>query len=31
MDPHLYHLMICSGLGEDVVESQIIDALASGG
>jgi hypothetical protein len=31
MDPHLYHLMICSGLGEDVVESQIIEALASGG
>jgi len=31
MDPHLYHLMICSRLGEDVVESQIIDALASGG
>ena len=31
MDPHLYDLMICSGLGEDVVESQIIDALASGG
>ncbi len=31
MDPHLYHLMICSGLGEDVVESQITEALASGG
>ena len=31
IDPHLYHLMICSGLGEDVVESQIIEALASGG
>jgi hypothetical protein len=30
-DPHLYHLMICSKLGEDVVESQIIEALASGG
>ncbi len=31
MDPHLYHLMICSGLGEDLVESTIIKALASGG
>ena len=31
MDPHLYHLMICSGLGEDVVESQITEALTSGG
>jgi hypothetical protein len=31
MDPHLYHLMICSRLGEDVVESEIIEALASGG
>ena len=31
MDPHLYHLMICSGLGEDLVESTIIEALASGG
>jgi hypothetical protein len=31
MDPHLYHLMICSGLGEDVVESEIVEALASGG
>ena len=31
MDAHLYHLMISSGLGEDVVESQIIEALASGG
>ena len=31
MDPHLYHLMICSRLGEDVVESQIVEALASGG
>jgi hypothetical protein len=31
MDPHLYHLMISSGLGEDVVESQITGALASGG
>jgi len=30
-DPHLYHLMICSELGEDVVQSQIIEALASGG
>jgi len=29
MDPHLYHLMICSGLGEDLVESTIIKALAS--
>jgi cytidylate kinase len=28
MDPHLYHLMICSGLGEDLVESTIIEALA---
>ena len=31
MNPHLYHLMICSKLGEDVVESTIIGALASGG
>jgi len=31
MDPHLYHLMICSGLGEDQVQSTIIEALASGG
>jgi len=31
MDPHLYHLMICSGLGVDLVESTIIEALASGG
>jgi hypothetical protein len=31
MDPHLYHLMISSGLGEDVVESTIIETLASGG
>ncbi len=31
MDPHLYHLMICSGLGEDQVESTIMEALASGG
>ena len=31
MDPHLYHLMICSGLSEDQVESTIIEALASGG
>jgi cytidylate kinase len=31
MDPHLYNLMICSGLGEDLVESTIIEALASGG
>ena len=31
MDPHLYHLMICSGLGEDLVESTIVAALASGG
>jgi cytidylate kinase len=31
VDPHLYHLMICSGLGEDLVESTIIEALASGG
>ena len=31
MDPHLYHLMICSGLGEDLVESTIINALTSGG
>ena len=31
MDPHLYHLMICSGLGEGQVESTIIEALASGG
>jgi hypothetical protein len=31
MDPHLYHLMISSQLGEDLVESTIIEALASGG
>jgi cytidylate kinase len=31
MDLHLYHLMICSELGEDHVESTIIEALASGG
>jgi cytidylate kinase len=31
VDPHLYHLMICSGLGEDSVESIIIETLASGG
>ena len=31
MDPHLYHLMICSGLGEDQVESTIVEVLASGG
>ncbi|MGD0694687.1 MAG: cytidylate kinase-like family protein [Terriglobia bacterium] len=31
MDPHLYNLMVCSGLGEDVVESTIVEALASGG
>jgi hypothetical protein len=31
IDPHLYHLMICSELGEDLVESTIIEALASGG
>jgi cytidylate kinase len=31
MDPHLYHLMICSGLGEDLVQSTILEALASGG
>lgn len=31
MDPHLYHLMVSSGLGDDVVGSQIIEALASGG
>jgi hypothetical protein len=31
MDPHLYHLMISSQLGEDQVESTIIEALASGG
>jgi len=31
MDPHLYHLMICSGLGEGVVEATIIEALGSGG
>jgi len=31
MDPHLYRLMICSGLGQDLVESTIIEALASGG
>ena len=31
MDPHLYHLMICSELGEALVESTIIAALARGG
>jgi cytidylate kinase len=31
MDPHLYHLMISSQLGEDLVESTTIEALASGG
>ena len=31
MDPHLYHLLICSELGEDLVESTIMEALASGG
>jgi cytidylate kinase len=31
MDPHLYHLMISSQLGEDLVESTILEALASGG
>jgi cytidylate kinase len=31
MDPHLYHLMISSQLGEDLVESTIIETLASGG
>ena len=31
MDPHLYHLMISSQLGEDLVESAITEALASGG
>ncbi len=31
MDPHLYHLMISSGLGEEQVESTLIEALASGG
>jgi cytidylate kinase len=31
MDRHLYNLMICSGLGEDLVESTIIKALTSGG
>jgi cytidylate kinase len=31
MNPHLYHLMICSELGEDLVKSTIIEALASGG
>lgn len=30
MDPHLYHLMICSELGEDLVESTIVEALAKG-
>lgn len=28
MDPHLYQLMICSALGEDQVESTIIELLA---
>jgi len=28
MDPHLYHLMICSELGEALVESTIVEALA---
>jgi cytidylate kinase len=31
MDPHLYHLMISSGLGEGQVESTIMEVLASGG
>src|ERR1019366_6157687 len=31
LDPHLYHLMICSTLGESLVESTIIAALAGGG
>jgi cytidylate kinase len=31
MDPHLYHLMICSTLSESLVESTIIAALAGGG
>lgn len=31
LDPHLYHLMISSQLGEDHVESAIIETLASGG
>lgn len=31
MDPHLYHLMLSSGLGEDVAISTIIETLASGG
>jgi len=31
MDPHLYQLMISSQLGEDLVGSTIIEALASGG
>ena len=31
MDPHLYQLMISSQLGEGVVASTIIEALASGG
>jgi cytidylate kinase len=30
MDPHLYHLMICSELGKALVESTIIKVLASG-
>jgi hypothetical protein len=30
-DPHLYHLMISSQVGEDQVESTIIETLASGG
>jgi cytidylate kinase len=30
MDPHVYHLMISSGLGETLVESTIIETLASG-
>lgn len=31
MDPHLYHLMMCSALGENTVQSIIIGALASEG
>ncbi len=31
MDPHLYHLMISSQIGEDQVESTIVEGLASGG
>jgi len=30
-DPHLYHVMISSGLGEDVTAAQIIELIASGG